>query len=539
MRITLICLVLILANVATYALSLRNGFVDFDDRQYLTQNPVVQRGLTADGVSWAFTTRQGGHWHPLTWLSIMADCSLLGADNAAGHHASAIVHHIINTLLLFGLLRAMTGATWRSAAVALLFSVHPLRVESVAWVVQRKDLLCAMFWFAATWAYVRYARKPSWARYLVVMLLFALGLLAKPMIVTLPFALLLLDYWPLERWGNRAAGRRLVIEKLPLLAMSLVFCFVTYAAQQSGQALASAGEVPIASRLSNAVVAYGQYLFKTIWPVDLALIYPHPTLIEGAAPLQTWQIVGAAVLLVAITVYVVRVAHRRYLTVGWFWFVGTLIPVIGLVQQGAQAYADRFTYIPQIGLLIMAVWWLGDWASKDVIRKRVACVLVFVSAAALMCRAADQVTVWRDGVTLFEHNLQVTGDNYIVHAHLGDVLFFRGDYDRAVEHYRQAVTYRPQDAQTTCLLARAHRQAGEFQQALEQYRLALQLVPNWPVALNGIGVTFMMQGRYEQAIAVFDEVLRIDPASLPGKLNRERAVTELAGRSGRSVQPVQ
>jgi len=596
MRVALICLVLVFANLFIYARSMRNGFVDFDDRLYVVDNAAVQQGLTLDGVRWSLTTWEGGYWHPVTWVSHMIDGSLFGVNNAGGHHGASMVYHMVNSLLLFGALRALTGSLWRSALVALLFAVHPLRVESVAWAAQRKDLLFAGMWFGAMWAYAGYVRRPTVGRYLAVMGLFCLGLMSKPMMVTLPFALLLLDYWPLGRWRGaprdmhhggtetrRIAGegntdkdlshklsvslqlrgnsetsglaepvtaKRLILEKLPLVAMSVMLCLGTFYSQNVGHALASSRESPMVMRVGNAAVSYVRYLGKTFWPMDLAVIYPHPAFIEGAPPLVGWQIAASAGLLLVMTILVWRYRRLPYLLMGWFWFLGVLLPVIGLISHGAQAYADRYMYVPQIGLLIMLVWGLRDWAADHARRRRMMIGLAVVMASSFMLRAGEQVGVWRDGVTLFEHNLKVTGDNYIVHKHLGGIWLLRGDRTRGLEHYRKAVAFRPKDEKTLCIMARELRNEGQFDKAMKRYRQVLSFNPDSPQAYNGLGVIYMMQKQYPKAIGAFDRVLKLDPQSVPGRLNRENAVKAMQERSllrqgrlfrgwGRLIEPIE
>ncbi len=426
---------LALLTLAAYLPTLHNGFVNLDDGLYVTGNPHVQQGITGASVAWALTANVANNWHPLTLLSHLLDCQLFGLD-AAGHHAMSLLLHLANVLLLFAVLRRLTGAVWRSAAVAALFAVHPAHVESVAWVAERKDVLSALFWLLAMAAYGRYARHPSLDRYLLVALAMALGLAAKPMVVTLPFALLLLDVWPLERLG--LGWKRLTVEKLPLLALSAASSLVTLRYQRTS--LAPLGLDPWSLRLANAAVSYAAYLGKLLLPRNLAVFYPIPLAIPAG------KVAAAAALLAILTALAVRTARKApWLLVGWLWFLGTLVPVIGLVQVGRQAMADRYTYIPSIGLFVAIVWGIAGLIGESS-RRRAIIYKATAAAVAIALLAAGtwmQAGTWRDSVALYRHALAVTRDNYVAHLGLAKALVAKGDGAGAAEQYRAALALRP------------------------------------------------------------------------------------------------
>ena len=370
----IVCLFLVVATFVVFSEVRNHGFLEYDDPMYVTENPHVSSGLTLGGIVWAFATTHASNWHPLTWLSHMLDCDLYGLA-PGGHHVTSLLFHIVNTLLLFGVLKRMTGELWKSALVAALFSLHPVHVESVAWVSERKDVLSAFFLFITIWAYLRYVEFPGLTTYVWVPLFLALGLMAKPMLVTVPFLLLLMDYWPLGRFqfdpGRKRARRssglvhpeqsvsRLIYEKIPLFVLAAGSCAATLLAQKSGGALSSVERLPLIVRIANALVSYTTYIGKMIWPTNLSVFYPHPEFRPA------WQVAASGFLLLCLSVIVVRMGRRhRYLVVGWLWYVGALVPVIGLVQVGAQAMADRYTYMPLIGLFIIVAWGFGDLTAK-------------------------------------------------------------------------------------------------------------------------------------------------------------------------------
>ncbi len=422
---------LALLTLAAWLPALRNGFVNLDDPYYVTAQPHVLPGITRAGLAWAWTAKVASNWHPLTMLSHMLDCQLFGLD-PAGHHATSLLLHLANVLLLFAVLWRMTGAAGRSAAVAALFAVHPTHVESVAWVAERKDVLSALFWLLAMGAWERYARAPSIGRYLLVALLMALGLMAKPMVVTLPFALLLLDVWPLGRL--QLGWKRLTIEKIPLLALSAASSLITLRYQQTS--LAPLGVVPWSLRAANALVSYAAYLGKLFLPRHLAVFYPIPLAIPA------WKVAGAALLLTALTALAVWRARREpWLLVGWLWFLGTLVPVIGLVQVGRQAMADRYTYIPSIGLFLAVVWSLAELGKAHRAALAATAGIVILALAAITW---TQIGYWSDSATLFRHALAATGDdNYLAHIGLGKALMGEKDWDGAAAQFRAVLARYP------------------------------------------------------------------------------------------------
>jgi protein O-mannosyl-transferase len=441
---------LVLLTLAVYLPVLTHGFIRFDDPVYVTRNPWVQAGLTWDGIAWAFTANVASNWHPLTLLSHMLDCELFGMD-PLGHHLTSLLLHTASVVLLFEALRLMTGALWRSAAVAALFAIHPTHVESVAWIAERKDVLSGFFWMLTLLAWAFYVRQPSRKRYAVVALSLAAGLLSKPMVVTLPFVLLLLDVWPL--------GRKIrVKEKLPLFALAAASCVVTVIAQSG--AIGMASQFPLRLRLANAVLSYVAYLGKTLVPSRLAVFYPMPT------EFPAWKVVGAALLLVLLTVLALRAA--RYVTVGWLWFLGTLVPVIGIVQVGGQAMADRYTYLPTIGLFLIAVWGLP----------RIPVWIPILLALAIGTRL--QLRHWQDSESLFRHAAAVTEGNFIAHLNLAQIHAERGERGPALEHFRKTLEIRPGMWQAQASLGNTLRRWGRPDKALPHLRNAVRLRPNDP-----------------------------------------------------------
>ena len=494
-----------------------HAFLNLDDPYYVSENPVVQRGLTWEGIAWAFGGFHLANWHPLTWLSHMADVQVLGVS-AGRHLAVNVVLHLLNTLLLFLLLRGATGRTWRSAAVAALFAVHPLHVESVAWVSERKDVLSTLFWLLATAAYLRYARRPGLLRYLPVAALLALGLLAKPMLVTLPFTLLLLDWWPLGRLGAEAeqpgfapaSPSRLVLEKVPLLLLAAASSVVTYLAQASGGAVFQGLVVAPGQRLANAVVSYAGYLAKAVWPARLAALYPHPAIAGGGVP--AWQVAAAALLLAAVSLLAFTLRRSRpYLLWGWCWYLGTLVPVIGLVQVGAQAMADRYTYVPLIGILVAAVWGVADLLEE---RRAVSwAAAVLGGAAVLACAWASsrQVAHWRDSISLHRHAVEVTDRNWLALRALGDAYTGAGRYPEAIAAHRQAIEILPGLAEAWHGLGVAYGQLGRHREAIGYFAEALRLNPAYAAAWNNLGSAHRNLGEYPEAVQCYRRALALRP----------------------------
>jgi protein O-mannosyl-transferase len=512
-RSVLICLCLAGVIAAVYWPIRHFEFTNYDDSGYVSQNPQVQRGLTLQGLVWAFTTNTEGNWHPLTWLSHMLDCQLFGL-NAGAHHLVNVLFHIANALLLFGVLRRMTAAPWRSAFVAGLFALHPLHVESVAWVAERKDLLSALFWMLTMWAYVRHVERPNGARYWLTLGLYALGLMAKPMVVTLPFVLLLLDYWPLgrTRWAQSALGgkttaplSRLLKEKLPFLALAAASCVTTVWAQHAGGAVVSLERLAVGDRVANAVVSYVRYMGKTVWPVGLAAFYPH----------QMWPlgvVLGAFVVLAGVTGGVIwRCGREPHFLVGWMWYVGTLVPVIGLVQVGSQSMADRYSYIPLIGLFLMVAW-----GAQDLVVGRYTGKLVATAAAAVLlvvCAVVSRVQLghWENGEKLFRHALRATANNFVAHYNLGQILFEDGKFAEAMTEYKKALQINPDYVEAVNSLGLALAGLGRTEEAKTEFEKALRMNPNYVKAHNNLGLVLAGLGRTEEAMAQYREALRIDP----------------------------
>jgi tetratricopeptide (TPR) repeat protein len=487
-------------------------FVTFDDPEYVAKNPHVHQGLGWRGVAWAFTTPYAANWHPLTWLSHMLDWSLYG-DWAGGHHLTSVVLHAVASAVLLVALVRLTRAPWESAVAAAVFALHPLRVESVAWVSERKDVLATLGWIAAMWTYARYAERPTVARYAPVVVAFALGLLAKPMVVTLPAALLLLDAWPLGRVA-REGWRRLVVEKLPLFLMSGAAAFVTYRAQAGAGAVASLEHQPLAERLANAPLAYVTYLWKTIWPTRLCAFYPQPA---SYPPLE----VGAAVaVLLALTALGLRQWRRRpYLLVGWLWFVGTLVPVVGIVRAGDQAMADRFTYIPSIGLAIAAAWALGELARRDDRRWWTATVAVALVLVVWSASTRAQLATWHDSRALYRHALAVTTRNHLADGNLGLLVLEDGRVDEAMTHFRAAVEARPSSPKAHVNLGVGLATLGRHDDALREYEIAVRLDPTLALAHYNLGLELAEHGRLDDATAHYTEAIRLDPEYAPPHVN--------------------
>jgi tetratricopeptide (TPR) repeat protein len=523
----LIALALFLATLACYAQVVGNGFVNFDDNLYVSDNRQVQAGLSVGSVVWSWTTFHAGYYQPLTWLSLQLDAQLFGTA-AWGYHLSNLLWHAANVVLLFALLRRLTGAVWRSAAVAALFAVHPLHVESVAWVTERKDVLSTFWALVTLLAYHRYAERPSLSRYLAVLVAFALGLMAKPMLVTLPCVLLLLDWWPLRRWqgeaGPRASSWRLLGEKLPLFALAALFSAVTVLAQNQAGALVPLQRIPLAVRVAHAPVACVWYLGKTFWPAGLAPFYPHP-----GPDLTAWQVGGATLLLLAITGAALA-ARRPYCLVGWLWFLGMLVPVLGLVQAGEQPWADRFVYLPHVGLFLALVWGAADllaaWSVPPVVRATLAAAVLI----ALAIQTWLQVGLWHDSVTLLEHALQVAGPNPVAEETLGGALLKAGQPAAAVRHLREAVRLGPNRPRPHYNLGLGLATLGEREEAARHYREALRLDPGFALAHYNLGVVLIGLGRREPAIEQFEAAIRHDPALAPAHFNLAAARGEQGDR---------
>lgn len=515
----LIAGVLLLLVVGVFGQTLRHEFVNFDDDLYVTDNPHVREGFSADGVAWAFSARDASNWHPVTWLSHMLDCQWHGLS-ARGHHLTSVLLHAGVAMLLFLVLQQMTGDCWPSAFAAAVFAVHPLRVESVAWIAERKDVLSGLFFMLTLAAYVGYVRCQAspWRlfRYLLVVVLFALGLMAKPMLVTLPFALLLLDYWPL---GRIADWRRALLEKIPLFAMSVAACAVTIWAQ--GETISLSGHVALPWRLANAVAAYADYLGQFFFPVNLAALYPHPG--DGLA---IWKIAASAALLTVITGAVVVLRRRApYLPVGWFWYVGMLVPVIGLVQVGRQAMADRYTYLPQIGLCVALAWGAKQLADSRVWLRPACGAAGAVVIAVFAACAWHQTAYWRNSESLWTHTIECTWQNPTAHYNLGIVRAGQRRIDEAIAEYEKAVNAAPDYAEARFNMAVLLNHQGRTDEAIEQYRRVLEIEPDASDAHLNLGVLLAARGEADEAIRHYREVLRIMPASADAENNLANVLT--------------
>ncbi|MDP3096541.1 MAG: tetratricopeptide repeat protein [Syntrophales bacterium] len=532
-RGALISLALVLITLAAYWQVGQFDFVHYDDDRYVFQNPRVLTGLKPENIVWAFQTLHTGNWHPLTWLSLMADAQLFGL-NAGGYHLVNLLFHLLNILLLYSVLRMTTGSVWRSAAVASLFALHPLHVESVAWVAERKDVLCTFFLLLTLLAYARYAKTPGYKTYLPVVLCFTLGLLAKPMVVTLPFVLLLMDCWPLKRLaigvgakpakseGNPAAKSigGLLYEKLPLFALTAGSILVTLLAQRAE--IVAMQRLPIPLRISNALVSYCDYLLKTPWPIPLAILYPHP---EGIPP---WQAIAAAVILLTITALAARTARSRpYLLVGWLWYLGTLVPVIGIIQVGVQSMADRYTYIPLIGIFIAAVWLLSEWTSRPGYQKYALPTLWLATAAFLFTVTQAQLEHWRNSEALFSHALAVTKNNYVMHTNMGALLAIRGNLPGAISQYGEALKIRPDDLEANYNLGNLLLRQGKFGEAIPFYGAAIRSKPDFAPARNNLGIALGQNGEQERALDQFREAVRLDPGYQEARNNLKIALARL------------
>jgi tetratricopeptide (TPR) repeat protein len=504
---------LALATVALYARVAHHAFLFYDDVLYVTQNPVVRAGLTVDGVAWAFRTLHAWNWHPLTWLSHMLDVELFGLAPGA-HHLVNVALHAANAAILLVVLARMTGAPWRSALVAALFAVHPLHVESVAWVAERKDVLSTLFGLLALGAYARYARRASPGGYTLVALALTASLLAKPMWVTAPFLLLLLDVWPLGRlrppgWAGAEGGatiplRRAVLEKVPLLALSAASCAVTLLAQTKGGATESL-DVALGTRLANATVSYARYLGATVWPSPLSPYYPY----DGAR-LPAWEVAAAAAGLVAITALALRRTRTcPALAVGWLWFLGTLVPVIGLVQVGAQGRADRYTYLPSIGLFLAIAWAIPEVAGR---RRAAVAAAAAAAVVALSAVAWRQIGFWSDHVTLFQHAVGVTRDNAVAHLVLSQGLAEGGDLRAALVHAREAARLDPRNARARKNLGYVYYRLGLVDESIDELRAAVALAPDYAEAHGNLGIAYGRKGLIREAMEELAAELRLRSA---------------------------
>jgi tetratricopeptide (TPR) repeat protein len=515
-----ICLALMLITTAVFCQVCTYDFVNYDDPNYIYENPNVQNGITSKAIKWAFTTGYANNWHPLTWLSHMLDWQLFG-PKAGSHHLTNLIFHIANTLLLFIVLKQMTHRLWPSAFVAALFALHPLHVESIAWVAERKDVLSTFFWMLTMWAYLRYVKHPGVARYLLTLLFFALGLMAKPMLVTLPFVLVLLDYWPLARVpSERAVGKidtsfnrrmtyHLIQEKIPFFVLSAISSVVTFLVQRSSGTVWKLVGLPLKIRIFNVFISYIEYIRKMILPVHLAVFYPHV-----GRDISVLHAMVSAVLLAATTILIFRFAKdHRYLVTGWLWYLGTLVPVIGLVQVGQQAMADRYSYITLTGLFIIIAWGLPDllagWRYKKIALTLSALLIILVMS---IC-THFQLRHWQNSLTLFQHALDVTEDNYIAHFHIADSLCEQNKSDEAISYYQKYLRRMPNDPEALNNLGIALSKQGKFDEAIKCFIEALRIKPGTATAHTNMGHILALRGSLDEAAVHLAEALRLDPQS--------------------------
>lgn len=517
-----VALVLAVSAWLAYAPLTSYGFVSYDDPIYVTNNDDVQQGLTTKGVVWAFTTGHGNNWNPLTWFSHMLDVEMHGLD-AGGHHRTSLLLHLLNTLLLFLLLRLLTGTTWRSGFVAALFALHPLHVEAVAWVSDRKGVLSTTFWMLTCLAYVRHVRLRSKVWYTAAIALFALGLLAKPMVVTLPFVLLLIDAWPLGRFegGLRplrsfvATNKRILLDKVPFIAVAAASAVITYFVQQQTGAVRTHEEISLLSCLANAAISYPTYIAQTVWPVDLAFFYPHP---RDAVVLWLAVLALAGLVLVSIVVWFFR---RRFPAgfVGWFWFTGTLVPMIGVIQFGRQARADRFTYIPLIGFFLIVVWGFTALLGKNSIQRR----LLFATGCGVLVvfsiLTQAQVRTWADDESLYRHAIEVTEDNFIAHSMLANVLMARKDFLGAEAHYAEVIRIFPEKSTMHVNLGLARLKLGKFDEAVSNLRHALENTPDDAATHTFLALALVKKGNKTEAEEHLRRAVEIDHDAYLARFN--------------------
>jgi len=565
----LICLSLAILTIIAFSPLKDSGFIVYDDEQYITKNVYVQSGLNTESISQAFSSdlaKFSGHWHPLTWLSLMLDHSLFGL-NPTGYHLVNLLFHVLNTVLLFLVLRRMTKATWPGAFVAALFAIHPLHVESVAWVVERKDVLSTFFWMLTLGAYSYYVEQKTVQRYAFVVLFFILGLMSKPMLVTLPFVLLLLDFWPLQRFsearptsripvagikpedsgkkkksGKKAAEKAaasvkpvevtkpadqefkwsliypLLLEKVPLFVLAILSSVVTYLAAHSSGTVPSLDVLTPSVRIGNAFVSYVVYIGKMIVPVNLAVFYPHP------GNVVLWQVLAAAIFLIALTSVVIWKAKKLpYLATGWFWYLGTLLPVIGIIQAGTQAMADRYTYVSLIGLFIIIAWGIPELLKNWKHRQEILAALSVLSLLVFSVITWNQAGYWKNSITLFDHVLEVTHNNWLITNNRGLAYKNLGDYPQAIKDFDEAIRIKPEYAEAYYNRGLAHKALGNAGQAIADYSRAIRIKPNMAEAYNNRGNAYGESGDCNQALMDFNAALEINPSFAEAYMNRGNA----------------
>jgi tetratricopeptide (TPR) repeat protein len=541
------CLLAVVTFIAFYQIT-QSEFINYDDGEYVTENKHIRGGLTVEGMVWAFTAGHSGNWHPLTWISHMVDVQIFGL-HPGWHHLINLLFHLANTLLLFFILCRMTRALWQSAFVAALFALHPLHVESVAWVAERKDVLSTFFWMLTMGTYVFYVARPGLIRYLVVILFFTLGLMAKPMLVTLPFILLLLDYWPLQRPLQKEPSRKvlplpkkekskgvptalggpvqpagsqwslvypLLVEKIPFFILAIFSSIITYLVQSQGGAVSSLQTLPLGARIANAFIAYIAYIAKMIWPMNLAVLYPHP----GSRPF--WQVLGAAIALILLTVLVFRRAKKHpFGVVGWLWYLISLVPVIGIIQVGSHSMADRYTYVPLIGLFVIVAWGITELTRSWPYRTQTLITLSVLSLFCLTFLTWRQVGYWRNNITLYDHTLEVTDRNSIIYSNRG--LAYSNSLGRnaeAIIDFNKAIEISPSLTKTYNNRGLSYDHLGNFQQAMRDFDKAIELDPGFAAVYNNRGITYRHLSNFQQAIGDFDKAIELDPGYAAAYNNR-------------------
>jgi tetratricopeptide (TPR) repeat protein len=521
-----VCVFLIVTTFSVYSQVLDHEFINFDDDKYVTENSIVQVGLTNENIIRIFTEPIFGMWIPITTLSYIIDYEVYGL-NAKGYLLTNLLFHIANSLLLFLVLFRITGAIWKSAFVAAMFAFHPLNVESVAWISERKNVLSTLFWLLTMWTYINYAESPNVKRYGIVVLFFTLGLMSKAMLVTLPFVLLLLDYWPLKRLklrqekcseevleNNTAKSSeifRLVQEKIPLFLITMVSSILTVVSQHRTFGVQFSESISMETRLNNAMVSYLEYLRKMIWPENLSMFYPHP-----GNTLSTWQGILCGMAFVSITIFSIRLIRKvPYFAVGWFWYVGTLIPVIGVVQVGGQAMADRYAYIPLIGVFILLSWGVPELISKWRFKGNVLSISAAIIIPILLVTTWGQVNHWKDSITLFKHTIEVTDKKYpnlaIIHNNLGIALFAGGKNEEAISHYMKAINLKSNHTLAHYNLGIALFADGKAEKAISHYNMAIKLNPDFTNAHYNLGIVLVQKGEMKKAVHHFRETLKLKP----------------------------
>lgn len=513
--------VILLTTMSVFFPLLWCDFINFDDPPLITQNPYVQSGLTLDGIHWAFTTGYVANWIPLSWISHMLDVQLFGM-NPAGHHLVNVLFHVAATAFLFLFLKKTTSAPWQSAAVALLFALHPLHVESVAWVAERKDVLSAFFWMLTMYAYCIYAEKPGIVRYVAVVVVFALGLLAKPMLVTLPIILLLLDWWPLGRLSSqvvapRAMLFRLTVEKIPFLLLSVCSSVITFMVQDAAGTV-SQGYTALA-RAGRVCVSYMTYLYMIVWPVDLAVIYPF-----SRYPPTKFIVMASILALLLITILALLLRKRcPFLITGWGWYLVSLLPVIGLIQIGQHSVADRYTYIPLIGVFVIVAWGVPLLVEKMHVSRSVLTIFAVVGVMLMIVLTSIQLTYWKNSFTLFDHAVKVTTDNWVAHNNLGLVYQADGNLDQAISQFKKSIKAKPSYALAYLNLGVVHRLRNESTQALEAFKWAVMFEPGNQEARLGLALVYLDLGKWELAMPEYEKLQAVDSSYAPELLKEINA----------------